>query len=74
MRVLILWWREKGREGEKRREGEGSERQSGMDGKSRDLLAGIKRVPACLKHEPSALIRDEDISVLMRKSCIRVFV
>lgn len=47
---------------------------SGMDGKSRDLLAGIKRVPACLKHEPSALIRDEDISVLMRKSCIRVFV
>lgn len=74
MRVLILWWRGKGREGEKRREGEGSERQSGMDGKSRDLLAGIKRVPACLKHEPSALIRDEDISVLMRKSCICVFV
>lgn len=39
MRVLILWWRR----GE-RREGGGSERQSGMDGKSRDLLAGIKRV------------------------------
>lgn len=39
MRVLILWWRR----GERRENG-GSERQSGMDGKSRDLLAGIKRV------------------------------
>lgn len=49
-------------------------RERRMDGKSGDLLAGIKRVPACLKHGPSALIRDEDtsISVLTRKSCIRV--
>lgn len=61
-------------EGEKKREGEGSEKGSGVDGKSGDLLAGIKRVPACLKHGPSALIRDEDTSipVLTRKSCIRV--
>lgn len=52
-----------GERAERREKERERERQSGMDGKSRDLLAGIKRVPACLKHGPSALIRDEDISL-----------